>query len=99
MVLLSEVITKRGKMRKNVKKAVALRYNTKEDNAPKLIAKGEEEVAQKIIEIAQKHNIPLYEDPELVSILYKLDFYEEIPEEVYEAVALILAEVYKLAKS
>jgi flagellar biosynthesis protein len=78
-----------------VKKAVALKYNSEIDNAPKLIAKGEKEIAEKIIKIAKENGIPIFEDPYLISILYKLNFYEEIPEEIYEAVAAILATVYK----
>jgi len=81
-----------------VKKAVALRYNAETDNAPKLVAKGEREIAEKIIKIASENGVPIVEDPYLVSILYKLDFYEEIPEEVYEAVAAILATVYRALK-
>ncbi|RUM41362.1 MAG: flagellar biosynthesis protein FlhB [Desulfurobacterium sp.] len=84
----------------DIKKAVALKYNLEVDNAPKLIAKakGEKEIAEKIIKIAKENGIPIYEDPYLISILYKLDFYEEIPEEVYEAVAAILATIYKATK-
>ena len=81
-----------------MKKAVALKYNAEVDNAPKLITKGEREIAEKIIKVAKEHGIPIFEDPYLVSILYKLDFYEEIPEEVYEAVAAILATVYKAVR-
>ena len=82
-------------MNERVKKAVALKYNSEIDNAPKLIAKGEKEIAEKIIKIAKENGIPIFEDPYLISILYKLNFYEEIPEEIYEAVAAILATVYK----
>ena len=82
-------------MDERVKKAVALKYNPEIDNAPKLIAKGEKEIAEKIIKIAKENGIPIFEDPYLISILYKLNFYEEIPEEIYEAVAAILATVYK----
>ena len=82
-------------MNERVKKAVALKYNSEIDNAPKLIAKGEKEIAEKIIKIAKENGIPIFEDPYLISILYKLNFYEEIPEETYEAVAAILATVYK----
>ena len=82
-------------MNERAKKAVALKYNSEIDNAPKLIAKGEKEIAEKIIKIAKENGIPIFEDPYLISILYKLNFYEEIPEEIYEAVAAILATVYK----
>ena len=85
-------------MDERVKKAVALKYNPEIDNAPKLLAKGEKEVAEKIIKIAKENGIPIFEDPYLVSILYKLNFYEEIPEEIYEAIAAILATVCELLR-
>jgi len=81
-----------------VRRAVALKYNSETDSAPKLVAKGEREIAERIIKIASEKGVPIVEDPYLVSILYKLDFYEEIPEEVYEAVAAILATVYRALK-
>lgn len=85
-------------MDEKVRRAVALKYNSETDSAPKLVAKGEREIAERIIKIASEKGVPIVEDPYLVSILYKLDFYEEIPEEVYEAVAAILATVYRALK-
>lgn len=65
--------------------------------APRVVAKGEGLLAQKIIEIARQHNIPLYEDAELVKILSKLDVNDEIPVSLYVAVAEVLAFVYHLS--
>lgn len=77
------------------KKAVALRY--KEGYvAPKLIAKGKGEIAEKIVEKGKKTNIHIYEDEKLVDDLIKLELYDEIPEELYEAVAEIIFFVYSL---
>ena len=76
--------------------AVALEYKDSEDTAPKVIAKGSGWVADKIVELARKYNIPIYEDKELISILMKLDIGEIIPEKLYDAVAEIIAFVYTL---
>jgi flagellar biosynthesis protein len=77
------------------KKAVAIKYELT-DNAPKVVAKGRGYIADKIIQLAKQHGVPLKEDEALVEILSKLDIYEEIPIELYKAVAEILVFVYKL---
>ncbi|GAB4387908.1 MAG: EscU/YscU/HrcU family type III secretion system export apparatus switch protein [Thermodesulfovibrionales bacterium] len=78
-------------------KAAALRYDHGEDSAPRLVAKGSGAVARKIIEAARAHGVPIREDPELVEVLASLDLYEEIPEDLYKAVAEILAFIYGLS--
>jgi flagellar biosynthesis protein len=79
------------------KKAVALKY--KDDyNAPKLIAKGKGEVAEKIIEKGKNTDVYIYKDEKLVDDLVKLELYDEIPKELYEAVAEIIFFVYSLDK-
>ena len=80
------------------KEAVALKYNKKKDNAPKVVAKGKENVAQKILEKAKEYNIPIKEDPDLLEVLSKLEIYEEIPPKLYKAVANILIYIYKNKK-
>ncbi len=77
------------------KKAVALKYERGKDNAPKVIAKGKGKIAEKIIQIAKENNIHIEENTELVEVLSKLELYEEIPEELYRAVAEILVFIYK----
>jgi flagellar biosynthesis protein len=77
-------------------KAVALKYEKDKDRAPRVIAKGKGEIAKKIVEIAAAHNLPLYEDKNLVQILEALDLEVEIPPELYRAVAEVLAFVYRL---
>lgn len=74
--------------------AAALKYDAGKDIAPKVIAKGQGNVAEKIIELAKKNNIPIKSDPSLVQILSKLDIDQQIPIELYRAVAEILAFVY-----
>jgi len=77
-------------------KAVALKYDGKKDRAPKLIAKGRGEVAQKIIGTAKAHNVPLHEDKNLVQVLEALDINTEIPPELYRAVAQVFVFIYRL---
>lgn len=77
-------------------KAVALKYDRKKGNAPKVTATGRGEIAEKIIEIAQAHNVPVYEDKNLVQVLAALDLETEIPPELYRAVAEVLAFIYRL---
>lgn len=81
------------------RQAVALRYAPKKDVAPKLVAKGRGYLAEKIIELARLHNIPIRHDKKLLQILSRLDLEEEIPPEVYRVVAEILAFIYRLSNS
>jgi flagellar biosynthesis protein len=74
--------------------AAALKYDSLEDAAPKVTAKGRGSVAEKIIELAKKNNVPIRSDPDLIQILCKLEIDEQIPIELYRAVAEILAFVY-----
>ena len=78
------------------KKAVALRYEAEKDAAPRVVAKGERLVAEQIIALAQEHGVQVYEDPDLVAVLAKLDVDTAIPEELYRAVAEVLAFVYRI---
>ncbi len=78
------------------KKAAALKYQHGEDRAPRMVAKGRGTIAEKILETARQHGIPIKEDKTLVEILSSLDLYQEIPAELYRAVAEILAFVYAL---
>ncbi|WP_029521747.1 FlhB-like flagellar biosynthesis protein [Persephonella sp. KM09-Lau-8] len=80
------------------KKAVALKYERGKDNAPKVIAKGKGHIGEKIIQIAKEHNIPIKEDPVLVEALSQIEINQEIPPELYKAVAEILAFVYRQTK-
>lgn len=79
------------------RQAVALRYAPKKDAAPKLVAKGRGYLADKIIELARLHHTPIRHDKKLLQILSRLDLEEEIPPEVYKAVAEILVFIYRLS--
>lgn len=78
------------------KAAVALSYNPTNSDVPKVIAKGKGQVAEKILEQAEIHNIPVQQDPNLVQLLGQLDLNQSIPEELYQAVAEVFAFIYKL---
>jgi flagellar biosynthesis protein len=80
------------------KKAVALKYEKKKDNAPKIVAKGKGSIAENIIKTAREYDIYIKEDPELVEVLSTLDLYQEIPESLYKAIAEILIFIYKKKK-
>tara|TARA_R110000850_G_scaffold56290_1_gene132800 strand:- start:632 stop:931 length:300 start_codon:yes stop_codon:yes gene_type:complete len=75
-------------------KAIALKYD--EITAPKLTAKGQADLAEQIINLAKEHNIPIYENSELVNILSKLELGDEIPETLYRVIAEIIAFAYHL---
>lgn len=74
--------------------AAAIKYDNQKDAAPKVVAKGRGTVAERIIALAEKSNVPIKSDPALVQILSKLDIDEQIPIELYKAVAELLAFVY-----
>lgn len=84
---------------KILKKAATLKYESEKDSAPRITAKGTGLVADRIIELALKEGIPISEDPDLVEALVKLDFQEEIPPELYKAVAEVLAFAYRLNRN
>jgi flagellar biosynthetic protein FlhB len=77
--------------------AVALKYADNGRGAPRVVAKGTDEVAAKIREIARENKVALLEAPALARALYKhTDIDDEIPEALYSAVAEVLAYVYQL---
>ena len=85
-------------MQVNKKKAVALGYNRSKDNAPKVLASGAGEIANRIIDLAKEHDIPIKEDPDLIEILSKVEVDQEIPPNLYKAVAEIFSFLYKITK-
>lgn len=78
--------------------AIALQYDEDQMNAPRVVAKGEMFLAQKIIEIAKRHNVPIVQNVPLAHNLFSLELEDEIPEELYEAVAEILNLASRLSK-
>ena len=76
--------------------AVALQYRREIMDAPVVVAKGTDLVAKKIKEIGNLYNVPLLENPAVARALYQVELGHTIPEEMFKAVAEILAYVYKL---
>ncbi len=68
------------------KKAVALRYDENKEAAPVIVASGLGYVAEKIVEIANDNEVPVYEDNSLATVLTQLELGTEIPEELYQAI-------------
>jgi flagellar biosynthetic protein FlhB len=80
--------------------SVALKYDVEGgDAAPRVVAKGVDHVAMRIREVAKEHNVPLYEDPPLARALYaQAEIDEEIPLQLYEVVAKVIAFVFDLKR-
>jgi flagellar biosynthetic protein FlhB len=76
--------------------AVAIKYDQTTMAAPIVVAKGADYVAMRIREIARENNVPLIENPPVARLLHKLDLGAPIPEEMFKAVAEILAHIYSL---
>lgn len=77
------------------RRAVALRYDEANESAPRVLAKGHGDIAERIIALAQQHGIPLHEDRDLVRLLGILDLDVEVPPTLYRALAEVLAHVYR----
>jgi len=81
-----------------IQKAVALSYDETSNNAPKVVASGEGQIANNIIKIAQDNDLPIRKDEDLVELLSKLDIDKEIPPNMYKAVAEIFSFIYDITK-
>ncbi len=76
--------------------AAALKYDPESEAVPKIVAQAKGELARKIVEIALEYDIPIYSDEKLVEKLLELDYYSEIPPELYKAVAEVIVYVYQI---
>lgn len=76
-------------------RAVALRYDGARA-APEVVAKGRGETAQRILALAREHDVPVRTDPDLLELLAACEVGEEIPLELYAAVAELLAYLYRV---
>jgi flagellar biosynthesis protein len=76
-------------------KAVAVRYDAEHESAPRVLAKGEGPIAERIVALAREHDIPLHEDRDLVHLLGALDLDVEVPPTLYKALAEVLAHLYR----
>ena len=78
--------------------AVAVKYDVKKGRAPRIMATGKGAMAEMILQVAEEHRVPFYEDPSLSELLSKLELDSEISPELYTLVAEVLAFVYQLDK-
>ncbi|PSS56400.1 EscU/YscU/HrcU family type III secretion system export apparatus switch protein [Pseudomonas sp. BBP2017] len=79
---------------KTPRQAIALSYDGQQ--APTLTAKGDDELAEAILAIAREHQVPIYENAELVRLLARMELGEQIPEALYLTIAEIIAFAWQL---
>ncbi len=82
--------------KKRIEQAVALHYDHDPGSAPKVLASGQGKLAQKIIAAAESAGVDIVQDPDLLEVLGKVPVGEEIPPELFQAVAEILAFIYRV---
>ncbi len=85
--------------KKSIKKAVAILYDEEKSAAPQVVASGQGIIAQKIIETARDAGVYIQEDPNLIELLSKVPVGDEIPVELYQTIAEVLAFVYRVNNS
>ncbi len=78
------------------KPVIAIALNYDQQTTPTVAATGQNELAEKIIALAEEHDIPLHSDPELAALLSRIPLGDEIPENLYRAVAEVIAFAYLL---
>ncbi|MBL3619410.1 MAG: EscU/YscU/HrcU family type III secretion system export apparatus switch protein [gamma proteobacterium endosymbiont of Lamellibrachia anaximandri] len=86
-----------AKEERNSKPELAIALNYDGENAPKLTAKGRGELAERIMVLAEEHDVPLHEDAELAALLSQIPLGDEIPEALYRAIAEVIAFAYILS--
>ena len=84
-------------MKEPIKKAAALKYDMGSNNAPKVVAHGQGEIAKNIIKIAQENDLPIKKDEDLVELLSQIDVDREIPTNMYKAVAELFSFIYSMS--
>ncbi|MFC7061226.1 EscU/YscU/HrcU family type III secretion system export apparatus switch protein [Halobacillus seohaensis] len=82
-------------MNQRRKEAIALGYESEQQSAPRLMAKGKGYVAENILAKAKEEGVPIQEDANLVELLSQLNINEQIPEELYHVVAEVFAFIYR----
>jgi flagellar biosynthesis protein len=80
------------------RRATALRYDRDDSQAPRVVATGSGLIAERIVEIAREQGLPVREDPALAEALSRLELEQEIPPELFVAVAEVLVWAYSLEK-
>jgi flagellar biosynthesis protein len=80
------------------RRAAALRYDKDKNGAPRVVAAGAGLIADRIVEIAREQGLPVREDPALAEALARLELEQEIPADLFAAVAEVLVWAYRLEK-
>lgn len=80
-------------------KAVAIVYDEQQTSAPRVVASGKGVIAEKILETAKEAGVHIYEDQNLIELLAQIPIGDEIPVELYQTVAEVLAFVYRMNNS
>jgi flagellar biosynthesis protein len=80
------------------KQAIALTYQKSNNNSPKVVAKGSGFMADRIMATAKQNSVPIYQNKTLASMLMAVELDREIPPELYQAVAEVLAYIYYVDK-
>ncbi len=83
--------------KERIQKAAALQYDKEKDHAPQVTALGSGETAKNIIKIAEQNGIPIKKDEDLVNMLSQIELNQEIPVELYKAVAEIFSFIYGIS--
>ncbi len=78
------------------RRAIALRYEPAGSGVPEIAAKGSGPVADRILDVARAHGVPIREDPDLVALLAACEVGEDVPVELYVAVAELLAFLWEM---
>lgn len=81
------------------RRAVGLAYDAQGEEAPRVVARGRGELAERILAVAEEHGVPIRTDPDLLQLLSVTELGEEIPTEVYGAVAELIAFLWGLNES
>jgi len=82
-------------MKEKTPEAVAVRYDPQKESAPRIVAKGRGQIAEKIIELAKASGVPVHSDPDMTRLLAAVELFDEVPPVLYAAVAEILVWVYR----
>lgn len=83
-------------MRDRDPEAVGLRYDPGSEGAPRVVARGRGELAERLLAIAEEHGVPIRRDPDLLQYLSATRVGDEVPEEVYAAVAALIAFLWRM---
>ena len=84
-------------MSKSDNKAVAIKYNPAQDKAPVIVASGYGNIAEKIIDVAEKSGVPVFKDDSAASLMCMLEVGSNIPPELYKIIAAIYCQILDIS--